>query len=65
MFGFLDEKVDGPCFLKLTEDNLKYFGLPLGIIMKVQDLQEEVYNTIICTAKYTVTPLKETLEIWS
>ena len=39
---FLDKKVDGQCFLKLTEDELRSFGLPLGIKIKVQTLQKKV-----------------------
>ena len=42
MLSFSDEKVDGPCFLELTENDLKSFGLPLGIRKKVHTLQKEV-----------------------
>ena len=42
MLSFSDEKVDGPCFLELTDDDLKSVGLKLGTRRKVHTLQKEV-----------------------
>ena len=39
---FLVQRVDGQCFLKLTEDILKSFIPQLGFRMKLCELQEEV-----------------------
>lgn len=63
MMGFIqnitiiDEEVDGPGFLELTEDDIKKITSKMGLIKKLQRLIREVSKTknmYVCACRWHV-----------